>query len=272
MQKISIAGKGGTGKSVLTTLLAKVLKEMDYHVLIVDADESNPGLYRMLGFHHAPCDLIDLFGGPRRVMELSREMNIPTHPLGNEKIYLQDIPGKYLMATDTLKLASVGKITGAFEGCACPMAEVLKTFLYRLFLREREIVLVDMEAGVEHFGRGVEKHIDTLLILVEPSFESVALAAKINLLAQASGVRVIGGVINKITSEAIDHKMREELSKRKIKVLGVIPYDEQIAQACLEGKVLEGGQARESIRRIAGVLLGETPVPSPCDWGKERGD
>ena len=70
------------------------------------------------------------------------------------------------------------------------MAEVLKTFLYRLFLKEREIVLVDMEAGVEHFGRGVEKHIDTLLILVEPSFESVALAAKINLLAQASGVRV----------------------------------------------------------------------------------
>ncbi|MBU1208771.1 MAG: P-loop NTPase [Proteobacteria bacterium] len=181
MQKISIAGKGGTGKSVLTTLLAKVLKEMGYRVLIVDADESNPGLYRMLGFHHGPSDLIDLFGGPRRVMELTREMGVPTHPLDNEKIYLRDIPGKYLMATDTLKLASVGKITGAFEGCACPMAEVLKTFLYRLFLKEREIVLVDMEAGVEHFGRGVERYIDTLLILVEPSFESVALASKINL-------------------------------------------------------------------------------------------
>ena len=55
--------------------------------------------------------------------------------------------------------------------------------------------------------------------------------------------------------------MYEELGKREIKVLGVIPYDEQIAQACLEGKVLEGGQAGESIRRIAGVLLGETPVP-----------
>jgi CO dehydrogenase maturation factor len=272
MQKISIAGKGGTGKSVLTTLLAKVLKEMDYRVLIVDADESNPGLYRMLGFHHAPSDLIDLFGGPRRVMELTGEMGVPTHPLDHEKIYLRDIPGKYLMATDTLQLASVGKITGAFEGCACPMAEVLKTFLYRLFLKEREIVLVDMEAGVEHFGRGVERYIDTLLILVEPSFESVALASKINLLAQVSGVRVIGGVINKITSPAIGHKMHEELGKRGIKVLGAIPYDEQIAQACLEGKVLEGGQAGESVRRIAGVLLGETPVPPPCDGVKERGD
>ena len=190
MQKVSIAGKGGTGKSVLTVLLARVLQEMDYHVLIVDADESNPGLYRMLGFHHAPCDLIDLFGGPRRVMELTRETDVPTQALGKQRIYLQDIPDKYLMVTDALKLASVGKITGAFEGCACPMAEALKAFLGRLVLKEREIVLVDMEAGVEHFGRGVEKYIDTLLILVEPSFESVALAAKINLLAQASGVRV----------------------------------------------------------------------------------
>ena len=257
MQKVSIAGKGGTGKSVLTVLLARVLQEMDYHVLIVDSDESNPGLYRMLGFHHGPRDLIDLFGGPRRVMESTGETDVPTQALGKERIYLRDIPDRYLMVTDALKLASVGKITGAFEGCACPMAEALKTFLGRLVLKEREIVLVDMEAGVEHFGRGVEKYIDTLLILVEPSFESVALAAKINLLAQASGVKVIGGVINKIPSPAIDHKMHEELDKRKIKVLGVIPYDEQIAQACLEGKVLEGGLARESIRRIARVLLGE---------------
>jgi CO dehydrogenase maturation factor len=257
MPKVSIAGKGGTGKSVLTVLLAKVLKEMDYHVLIVDADESNPGLYRMLGFHHGPSDLIDLFGGPRRVMELTKETDVLTQALGKERIYLQDIPDRYLMITDALKLASVGKITGAFEGCACPMAEALKAFLGRLVLKEREIVLVDMEAGVEHFGRGVEKYIDTLLILVEPSFESVALATKINLLAQASGVKGIGGVINKIPSPAIDHKMHEELDKRNIKVLGVIPYDEQIAQACLEGKALEGGLARESTRKIARVLVGE---------------
>jgi CO dehydrogenase maturation factor len=123
MPKVSIAGKGGTGKSVLTVLLAKVLKEMDYHVLIVDADESNPGLYRMLGFHHGPSDLIDLFGGPRRVMELTKETDVLTQALGKERIYLQDIPDRYLMITDALKLASVGKITGAFEGCACPMAE-----------------------------------------------------------------------------------------------------------------------------------------------------
>ena len=272
MQKVSIAGKGGTGKSVLTTLLAKVLKEMNYQVLIVDSDESNPGLYRMLGFHHAPSDLIDLFGGPKRVMDLTNKMDVPTQALGKEKIYLQDIPDRYLAATDSLKLASVGKITGAFEGCACPMAEVLNTFLRCLFLREREIVLVDMEAGVEHFGRGVEKHIDALLILVEPSFESIALASKINLLAQASGVQVIGAVINKVPSPAIGHKVHEELDKRNIKVFGLVPFDEHIAQTSLEGKVLEGGQLKETIRGIARVLLGESPVPSSSDQGKERED
>jgi CO dehydrogenase maturation factor len=264
MKKVSIAGKGGTGKSVLTALLARALEEEGYQVLILDSDESNPGLYRMLGFNQAPSDLINLLGGPRRVMEFNqgkdslKEKGAPTGTLSRERIYLQDIPGKYLVGKNRLQLASVGKITSAFEGCACPMAEVLKIFLGRIALREKEVVLVDMEAGVEHFGRGVEKYIDTLLILVEPSFESIALASKINLLAQASGVKNTGAVMNKITSPAINQKMQEELNRRRVRVIGMIPFDEEISESCLEGKSLEGSKAKENVRRIAQFLLGES--------------
>lgn len=261
-QKISIAGKGGTGKSVFTALLGRVLGEEGYRVLILDSDESNPGLYRMLGFHQSPLDLIHLFGGQQRVMELNRDgeaeraRGIRGEGFNPDKIFLQDIPGKYLMERDRLKLAAVGKITVAFEGCACPMAEVLKLFLARLTLRDNEVVLMDMEAGVEHFSRGVEKFIDTLLIMVEPSFESIALASKINLLARASGVKNIGAVINKIPSAALHQKMQEEVSKRNMKVVGTIPFDQEISESCLEGKPLAANKSMESVRKISHFLLG----------------
>ncbi len=263
MRKISVVGKGGTGKSVVTTLLAKSFAERGRRVLIVDSDESNPGLYRMLGFGRAPADLIGFFGGPGRAAGLGNSSNRPD-PLPS--IHLQNIPAKFLIQENNISLASVGKITGAFEGCACPMAEALKTFLGRLSLGNSEIALVDMEAGVEHFGRGVEKYIDTILIVVEPSFESIALAGKIHLLAQASGARLTGALINKVPSSAIGEKMRAELDKRNVGILGMIPYDERIAQTCLEGRRLEGGQAAESIAEIARVLLEEDP-PGPRSEG-----
>ncbi len=263
MRKISVSGKGGTGKSVITTLLAKALAERGFRPLIVDSDESNPGLYRMLGLGRAPSDLIEFFGGPRRAVGLSGGPgSAGSRAESEEKIYLRDIPAKYLIRENNITLASVGKITGAFEGCACPMAEVLKTFLGRLSLEDGEIALLDMEAGVEHFGRGVEKYIDTLLIVVEPSFESLALAGKINLLAGASGVRDTGAIINKVSSAAIRQKMEEELGRRNVRILGAIPYDEQVARICLEGKRLEGGEAAESLSRIAGILAEEGPAAS----------
>jgi CO dehydrogenase maturation factor len=261
MQKIAISGKGGTGKSVLTTLLATTLQEEGYKILIVDSDESNPGLYRMLGFNRSPRELMEFLGGPQKVAAMAKALPVKTNeepPRGTlikENFHLQEIPPQYLLARNGLQLASVGKITKAFEGCACPMGDALKIFLDRLVLKEKELVIVDMEAGVEHFGRGVEKYIDTVLILVEPSFESIALSAKINLLAQGSGVKNIGAVLNKVTTPEIEHRLEEELAKRNIKKWGAIPYDEQISLCCLEGRVLQGSAAKESVRRIIPILL-----------------
>jgi len=262
MKKVAVSGKGGTGKSVLTTLLATTLQEEGYEILIVDSDESNPGLYRMLGFNRSPRELMEFLGGPQKVAAIAKAFSAKTkeEPPGEirrkEKFHLQEIPAQYLIGRNGLQLASVGKITKAFEGCACPMGDALKIFLDRLVLNEKELVLVDMEAGVEHFGRGVERYIDTVLILVEPSFESIALSAKINFLAQGSGVQNIGAVLNKVTTLEIERRLEEELAKRNIKKWGTIPYDEQISLSCLEGRVLQGPTAKESIRRIIPSLLG----------------
>ncbi len=261
MKKVAISGKGGVGKSLLTTLLATVLTEKGYTVLTVDSDESNPGLYRMLGFESAPRPLIELFGGERQVLAEARRRTMPDLPqpqaawLRRERISLEDIPDEYILQKGRLKLLTAGKITNAFEGCACPLAEVIKVFLGKLTLKDNEVSLADMEAGVEHFGRGVEKDMDTVLVVVEPSFEAVALAAKVNFLARGTGIKDIWAVLNKVPSPEIEERLQGELTKRGINCIGSIHYDPQVATASLEGKPLQECAAKEDVRGIAERLL-----------------
>ncbi|MFC1951239.1 P-loop NTPase [Chloroflexota bacterium] len=261
MKKISISGKGGTGKSMLTTMLSTILTEKGYTVLTVDSDDSNPGLYRMLGFDEAPRPLMDLFGGENQIIteikyRQEKDEKKPTAEwLNKEKFSIDDIPEDYMIHKNGQKLLSVGKISVAFEGCACPMAEVLKIFLDKLELKEKEIMIVDMEAGVEHFGRGVDQSIDTALILVEPTVESISLAAKVYFLSRGSKIDNIWAILNKIPSQAIEDRVVGELSKRGIKVAGTVHYDPQIAEYALEGKPLTESQAKEEVKRIVEVLL-----------------
>ncbi|MFC1926167.1 P-loop NTPase [Chloroflexota bacterium] len=263
MKKASVSGKGGTGKSLTVTLLARALSEAGHTVLIVDSDESNVSLYRMLGFDREPKPIIDLFGGERKVANVINQGNSPTESepllrsLAGQEIYLKDISGEYLLDKDNVKLLTVGKITTAFEGCACPLGQVCRMFLEKLVLLDNEIALVDMEAGVEHFGRGIEKAIDTAFIVVEPSFESIALASKINFMARATGIERVWAIINKISSQSIEERLRGELTKRGIKTIGAIHYDIQISEDCLMGNPLGDCEANEDMRRIVHSLLQE---------------
>lgn len=240
-------------------MLGNVLSEEGYTVLIVDSDESNPGLYRMLGFNLAPKPVMELFGGGRKVIEeLNKAAVTEAEPMARSLlgncISLKDISPEFFLERDGLRLMSIGKITQAFEGCACPINLVSKMFLEKLALKEREVALVDMEAGVEHFGRGVDKGIDTMLIVVEPSFESIALAAKINVLGQASGVKDIWAILNKIPSPQIEGMLRDELAKRGVRVIGSVRYDCQLSEECLQGRMLGESEAKQDIRRIVDTI------------------
>ncbi len=248
---------------MLTALLSKVFSERGYTVITVDSDESNPGLYRMLGFNQSPRPLMDLFGGEKKVMEEVRdpvaaaESERRSEWLKRDKFSLEEMPDEFVLKRDGLRLLTVGKITAAFEGCACAMGEVIRLFLERLALKENEIVIVDMEAGVEHFGRGIDKDLDVALILVEPSFESAALATKVSLLARQSRMRGIWAVLNKIPSQSIGEKLIERLKKTGVKVIGTIHYDPLIAESCLDGIPFGESQAKEEVKVIAERLLAE---------------
>jgi len=251
-KKIAICGKGGVGKSTVVTLMGQALREEGYEVLVIDTDESNPGLYRMLGFDKEPRPLMKL---------LSRfsmgEPEPDTEWITRDEIPIQDIPSEYLLQKDSLKFIMVGKIMDPFEGCACTMADVTRDLMGKLKLNDKEVVLIDAEAGVESFGRGVERNCDTVLIIVEPSFESIALAEKIRYLADGIGVRMVRAILNKVPSEETRKEMVEKLAQKQVSQIGTVHLDPEISQAGFTGKALGQSKAKEEIKEITRRLLDE---------------
>lgn len=251
--KVAVCGKGGSGKSTIVTLLAAELEARGYHVLVVDSDESNSGLFRMLGFDHPPVPLMELVGGRKGLKEkmASPEMGV----MAQDKILLKDIPSQHVVGSNNLRLVNIGKILHSLEGCACPMGVLSREFLGKLCLEPNEIAIVDMEAGVEHFGRGVETSIDCVVVIVEPSFESLELALRIEALATGIGIKDTWTILNKISSDEIALRLKEELRKRHMEVTGVVHYDPEVFEACLEGRKVDGGVVAHEIGGVVDSLL-----------------
>jgi len=259
--KISVCGKGGSGKSTIVTLLANEARARGYRVLVVDSDESNLGLFRILGFNQLPVPLMELVGGKKKVIKKmardfsSDESETALTVMMQDTIVVDDIPAEYIRERDNLRLVCIGKILQSLEGCACPMGVLSREFLKKLSLKEDELVIVDMEAGVEHFGRGVETSIDSVLVVVEPPFESLELAERIHSLAAGIGIKDARAILNKVPSDEIARKLEEELGKKGIDVAGCIHHDPEVLKSSIEGNVLGKGRAAIEIRDVLNSLL-----------------
>ena len=249
--KISVCGKGGSGKSTIVTLLASEARVRGYQVLVVDSDESNSGLFRMLGFDQPPIPLMELVGGKKSLKQKMSQPNVLTEAA----IPIEHIPPPHLLRRDGLMLVSIGKILQSLEGCACPMGVLSREFLKKLALKADELAIVDMEAGVEHFGRGVETSIDSVLIVVEPPFESLEVAERIHSLAAGIGIENVWAVLNKVPSEKIARKLEEELRQRGVDVIGCIHLDLEVFKSSVEGGVVSKGRAAEEIKDVLDSIL-----------------
>jgi CO dehydrogenase maturation factor len=255
-RKIAVCGKGGSGKSTVVALLARSLQDRGVRVLVVDSDESNPGLYRVLGFEQRPKPLLELVGGKKQVFPtFSDEAAARENLLTRKGFGIADLPDDYVVERDDIGLVCVGKILQSLEGCACPMGVLNREFLKRLLLQEDEMVVVDMEAGVEHFGRGVETSIDSVLIVTEPSFDSLELAEKISALAAEVGVERVWTILNKVGSAEIAARLRKELNGRGISVIGAIGYESEIFESGLEGRPVRRDKLETNVGSILDRVL-----------------
>lgn len=134
-------------------------------------------------------------------------------------------------------LMASGKIHEANEGCACTMNNVIQQFIANLQLSDGEFALMDMEAGIEHFGRGVDNGIDLLLMIVDPSFESLRLSKKIQELGESIG-KPVWFVLNKVTDDTRDAML--EAMANSDRIAATIPADTMVASAGLAGAELTG--------------------------------
>jgi CO dehydrogenase maturation factor len=220
----------------------------------MDTDESNPGLSLLCGFDGEPVPLKALLG---QVPEGQSRPDVEW--LRKARIAFEDVPAEYVVEKDKFKFLMVGKIEDPFQGCACTMADITRDLVGRLDTKDKEIVVIDTEAGVESFGRGVERSVDTVLVIVEPSFQSIALAERIYYMAGGMGIRRVRTILNKVGSVQSEQKMIEELNKKNIAVLGTIGFDNEISEAGFEGRAL-GGESRtkNDIKQMMKILLEES--------------
>ena len=248
-KRIAICGKGGVGKSTVTTLLAQVLREAGSDVLVLDTDESNPGLFRMFGFSRQPKALITI----RRPLPGDPPAN--GEWLNAETISVDNIPPEYMLRENGFRFLMVGKIEDPFQGCACSIAGVARDLMEKLVLEEGQIVIIDMEAGVESFGRGVERYVDTVIAVVEPSYESISLAEKIAFMAQGMGIARVWALLNKIPSQQIEARIARELLTKGVKTAGAVHFNATLSESGLDGKPVAAATATDEMKKVVEAVF-----------------
>jgi CO dehydrogenase maturation factor len=246
--KVAVAGKGGIGKTTISAALSRVLADRGEEVFAVDAD-SNNCLGYALGMDP---ELVEAVQPVSDMKELLRER---AGADASGAIYsmvpeVADLIERFSLSDGRLRLLVMGSIVQGGAGCACPENATLKALLRELVDLPAHII-VDMEAGLEHLGRGTAMAMDTLLIVTDATPPALRTARRIMALARDVGFDDLRYVANRVRSEDEAAAIRQELSE--ISEAGIVSEAEGLAQDdVLGGKA--GARLREEIEGIAEVL------------------
>lgn len=227
--KIAIGGKGGVGKTTVCAIWAQLFAESGFDVLAIDADpNTNLALAFGIASEQSPEPLI------RMKQLIAERTGTDRNAVGayfrlNPKV--GDLPEKYWLQTNGLKLLVLGAITQAGAGCACPEGAFLKALLTHTILQRQEVVLVDLAAGVEFMGRASVQGINALILVVEPGSRSIETAKNVTRMAKELGIGFVGAIANKITEEGQTDIIRSQLDD--VILLGALKYSRLLQQADL---------------------------------------
>ncbi|MEW6080573.1 MAG: carbon monoxide dehydrogenase accessory protein CooC [Bacillota bacterium] len=257
--KVAVSGKGGVGKTTLSALLAYWLSREGRAVLAVDADP-DANLGSALGISpERLSEITPIAKMDRLIVERTGAQPGTMGQWFRLNPRVDDIPETFWVEAGGVKLVVMGGLDAGGQGCACPGSTLLKALLGHMMVEREETVIVDMEAGLEHLGRGTASAVDAFIVVVEPGRRSFQTAKSIRRLAQDIGVRNVFVVANKV-KPGNRKAVREALEG--LGLLGVMPYDARAIQADLEGKAAwEAGPellraAREIKDRILSRLAG----------------
>ena len=250
--KLAVTGKGGVGKTTVSALIANSLHAEGRRVVAIDADPDS-NLMACLGYPH-----------PERVKPLielkdliEKRTGVKPGTIGgmfrmNPRV--DDIPEKYAVDIGGIKVLVAGAVKKGGAGCYCPENAFIRTLVSSLLLDDNTDLVLDMEAGVEHLGRGTASAVDWLLVVVEPGKRSVETALRIKKIASDLKLERVCAVGNKIQSSKDKILLTQSLSG--IDFAGFVPYDIQLVKAELEGRSVYGASraADNAVGEIVGIL------------------
>ena len=210
--KIAISGKGGVGKTTIMALIAEQLRREGKEVLIIDAD-SSPHMAQTIGVED-PGKIVPISEMKNLLVE--RAGKVEGSPFYNINPQVDDILARYMVEAGGIRLMVLGAIETGEQGCACAENTVLKRMLTKLLLSPSQVVLLDMEAGVEHLGRGTIAGVDHLLTVVIPTRSSIRTALKVRKLAGDVGIKSVHFVGNRVVDREDEEFLSAGLGVRPI--------------------------------------------------------
>ncbi len=230
--KLAVSGKGGVGKSTCIALMARIFRDYGHSVLAVDADPD----MNLAGIAGIPESTPVLPISHFKELIAERTGTKPNQPAPFFKMNpgVDDIPDRFCIEHRGIKFMAMGTISRGGSGCACPINTFLKHLLSHMVLLRDETVLLDMEAGIEHLGRGTAMGVDRLAVIVEPSKASIQTARRINRLASDLGIRHIEVIGNKTRSNSDREFISEQLDD--IKIAGFIDDADEIRAINTNGR------------------------------------
>ena len=259
-RRIMVCGKGGSGKSTVVALMANVLQRKAYEVLVLDGDASNPeGLVRLLfgmGVEGEPTPLIEFFGGvnvvtcpvddPSPLTRINDEDPVPERRIN---LFKEISPDYYLKQANTT-LLQAGKIQTYGQGCDGPVEKVVRDFL----VEGDAVNLIDMKAGIEHFGRKIPDRMDIILGVLYYTLESVSIAKRMSEFCQAAGIADFWLILNKMGSREVQAMLMDKLGQLQERILGTISQDQELIKAGLSGNALGECKALDEMDAIVDRL------------------
>ena len=277
-KRIGVFGKGGSGKTTLAILLAKALLSENYQVVFIDADSTNTGISRLLGFEKSPKPLLDFFGG---MVFSGGKVTCPVDDpkmLEDSNISIRSLPPDYFSQNNGMTLFIAGKIgnKGPGAGCDGPIAKIARDFNIH-FEDQLPVTILDFKAGFEDSARGVITNLDWAIVVVDPTIASIEMASDMenmvarikagelpatehleskdlvsaaNQLFNKARIKGVLTVMNKVENRDIENYLSSELLKVGVEPISTIPFDQLVSESCLRGKPLDSSICKTELEEI----------------------
>jgi CO dehydrogenase maturation factor len=232
--KIAVSGKGGVGKTLIAGGLAYFFANKGLKTIAIDADPS-PNLALTLGLSTEET---------RKIVPISENKELIESKTGTgySGVYrltftVDDVAHRYSVETPFgVNLIVMGTVHSMGSGCTCAANAVVRALLQHLVVERSEVVVLDLEAGVEHIGRATAKHVDVMLVVTDANVKSLEIAKHIYQLAANAGMKQVFLVGNKIANETQEKTIEDFAKENDLIILAFVPFDQRVVEAEMRGE------------------------------------